>query len=74
MKAGNDASYQSMVHFGFWVPYFAVYSIFVLFSFDGDGEGDGVEVTDDERDTVLPDPLVECFTRSGRRVKRPKRD
>ena len=40
----------------------------------GDGEGDGVEVTDDERDTVLPDPLVECFTRSGRRVKQPKRD
>ena len=40
----------------------------------GDGEGDGVEITDDERDTVLPDPLVECFTRSGRRVKRPKRD
>ena len=40
----------------------------------GDGEGDGVEVTDDERDTVLPDPLVECFTRSGRRVRRPKRD
>ena len=40
----------------------------------GDREGDGVEVTDDERDTVLPDPLVECFTRLGRRVKRPKRD
>ena len=41
----------------------------------GDGEGDGVEVTDDERVLpVLPDPLVECFTRSGRRVKRPKRD
>ena len=40
----------------------------------GDGEGDGVEVTDDESDTVLPDPLVECFTRSPRRVKRPKRD
>ena len=37
-------------------------------------KGDGVEVTDDEKDTVLPDPLVECFTRSGRRVKRPKRD
>ena len=40
----------------------------------GDGEGDGVEVTDDERDTVLPDPLVECFTRSRRCVKRPRRD
>ena len=40
----------------------------------GAGEGDGVEVTDDERDTVLPDPLVECFTRSRRRVKRPKRE
>ena len=40
----------------------------------GDGEGEGVEVMDDERDTMLPDPLVECFTRSGRRVKRTKRD
>ena len=40
----------------------------------GDGGGEEVEVTDDERDTVLPDPLVECFTWSGRRVKRPKRD
>ena len=40
----------------------------------GDGEGDGVEVTNDEKNTVLPDPLVECFTRPGRRVKRPKRD
>ena len=40
----------------------------------GDGGGEEVEVTDDERDTVLPDPLVACFTRSGRRVKRPKRD
>ena len=29
----------------------------------GDRGGDGVEVTDDERDTVLPDPLFECFTR-----------
>ena len=40
----------------------------------GDGGGEEVEVTDDERDTMLPDPLVECFTRSGRRVKGPKRD
>ena len=40
----------------------------------GDVEGDGVEVTDDERDTVLPDPLVECFTWAERCVKRPKRD
>ena len=24
----------------------------------GDGEGDGVEVTNDGRDTVLPDPVV----------------
>ena len=40
----------------------------------GDGEGEEVEVPDDERDTVLPDTLVECFTRSRRRVKRPKRD
>ena len=38
----------------------------------GDGEGDGVEVTNDERDTLMPDPVVECFTRLGRRVKRPK--
>ena len=28
----------------------------------------------DERVTVRPDPLVECFTRSRRRVKHPKRD
>ena len=37
-----------------------------------DRGGDGVEVTDDERDTDLPDPVVECFTRLGRHVKRPK--
>ena len=36
------------------------------------GGGDGVEVTDNERDTELPDPVVECFTRLGGRVKRPK--
>ena len=36
------------------------------------GEGDRVEVRDDERDTVLPDRAVECFTRSGMRIKRPK--
>ena len=36
-----------------------------------DRGGDGVEVTDDERDTVLPDPVVECFTGLGRHVKRP---
>ena len=35
------------------------------------GEGDMVEVTDDERNTVLPDRAVEHFTRSGMRVKRP---
>ena len=40
----------------------------------GDGEGEKVEVMDDERDTVLLDPLVKCFTWSGRRVKRPTRD
>ena len=39
-----------------------------------DGEGDGGEITNDERDTVLPDPPVECFTRSGRRIKPPKRE
>ena len=38
----------------------------------GDRGGDGVEVTDDERDTELPDPVVECFTPRGRRVKRHK--
>ena len=38
----------------------------------GDGEGDRVEVTDDERDTVMPDRAVEGFTRSGMRVKRPQ--
>ena len=38
----------------------------------GDRGGDGVEVTDDERDTVLLDPVVVCFTRLGRRVKRHK--
>ena len=37
-----------------------------------DAEGDRVEVTDDERDTVLLDRAVERFTRSGMRVKRPK--
>ena len=40
----------------------------------GDAGAEEVEVTDDERDTVLPDPLVECFTSSRRRIKRPKRD
>ena len=38
----------------------------------GDWECDGVEVTNDERDTLMPDPVVDCFTRLGRRVKRPK--
>ena len=38
----------------------------------GDGEGDRVQVTDDERDTVMPDRVVERFTRSGMRVKGPK--
>ena len=42
------------------------------FGYHRHGEGDGVEVTDDERDTVLPDPVVERFTRSRRRLKRPK--
>ena len=37
-----------------------------------DGGDDGVEVMDDDRDTLMPDPVVECFTRLGRRVKRPK--
>ena len=40
----------------------------------GDREGGEVEVAEDERDTVWPAPVVQCFTRSGRRVKRPRRD
>ena len=40
----------------------------------GDGEGEEVEVPAYERDNVLPNPLVECFTRSRRRFKHPKRD
>ena len=32
---------------------------------DGDGGGEEAEVMDDERVSVLPDPLVECCLEGG---------
>ena len=40
---------------------------------EGDEDVDSVVLTDDECATNLPDIMVECFTRSGRQVKAPKR-
>ena len=41
---------------------------------DGYVEGGEAKVMDDGREAVLPDALAECFTRSRRWTKWPKRD